>query len=395
MVDDQNNQENALENPSNGSALQRSEPGSLHDSLLLSDYDYELPKRLIAQNPLENRAQARMLVANRATGDISHRHVGDFIEALSPQDTLILNNTKVVPARLLGHRTATGGHWEGLFLEILPDGRWHIMGSTRGKIVQGETVTLARRLDGTVDPTSAALTVVGTVCDDIQIRFEEKQPDGTWFVAPLSEENYLSILDRTGRVPIPPYIRGGAMEESDVNNYQTVFAQIPGAVAAPTAGLHFSLEMLDQIRAKGVEIDYVTLHVGIGTFRPISVEKLSDHVMHHEYAEVSQETATRINERRAAGGRTVAIGTTCVRTLESAALSGTLQPFHDQTNLFIKPPYDFHAVDVMLTNFHLPKSTLLVMIRAFGGWDLMVEAYRQAVEREYRFFSYGDCMVIL
>ncbi len=345
----------------------------------LDQYDYELPKHLIAQDPLPNRAEARMLVANRATGEISHRRVGDFIDLLTPRDTLVLNNTKVVPARLFGRRTGTGGHWEGLFLEILPGGRWHLMGSTRGKIVEGETVTLLNRQNA----------------DDILIRFEEKQPDGTWFVSPLSEESYLAVLERTGHVPIPPYIRGGAMEESDVNNYQTVFAAIPGAVAAPTAGLHFSLEMLDAIRAKGVEIEYVTLHVGIGTFRPISVEKLSDHVMHHEYAEISPETVENILSRKKSGGRTVAIGTTCVRTLESAALSGSLQPYHNQTNLFIRPPFEFHAVDVMLTNFHLPKSSLLVLIRTFGGDELMIEAYRQAIEREYRFFSYGDCMVIL
>ncbi len=350
----------------------------------LDYYDYELPKELIAQQPLEDRNSARMMVVDRKTQQISHLHVGDFPGLLSPLDTIVLNNTKVVPARLIGRRSQTGGHWEGLFLEILPQtggqtARWHIMGSTRGKLLEGESVVL-NTPDGT---------------DNIEIQFVEKQADGTWIVEPRSSSSYLDILEAVGRVPIPPYIRDGKMEESDKDNYQTVFASIPGAVAAPTAGLHFSAEMLQTIQKTGAEIEYVTLHVGIGTFKPISVEKLSEHKMHHEFACIDAQTVEKIQSRRAAGGRTIAIGTTSVRTLESAAGSGILRPYADQTNLFIKPPYSFKATDAILTNFHLPKSTLLVMIRTFGGDELIKEAYQQAIEAKYRFYSYGDCMVII
>lgn len=350
----------------------------------INQYDYELPKELIAQNPLADRAAAKMMVVNRSSGEILHRRVGDFIDLLTPQDVVVLNNTKVVPARLLGYRAQTGGHWEGLFLELAPqpDGqtpKWRLIGSTRGKLQPGECVVL-QNVNGQ---------------DDISLRFETKSADGSWIVSPESDESYLSILDRAGRVPIPPYIRNGEMDESDINNYQTVFASVPGAVAAPTAGLHFSQQDLDSIRAKGVDIQYVTLHVGIGTFKPISVTKLSEHEMHSEYAELDDITADRLNQRRSAGGRLFAIGTTSVRTLESAGQSGKLLPMAGQTKLFIKPPYQFKAVDAILTNFHLPKSTLLVMIRAFGGDELIKEAYRQAIEQKYRFYSYGDCMVII
>ncbi|MBQ6616033.1 MAG: tRNA preQ1(34) S-adenosylmethionine ribosyltransferase-isomerase QueA [Thermoguttaceae bacterium] len=400
----------------------------------VSYYDYDLPKELIAQQPLADRDAAKMMVVNRQTGAIEHRQVGDFIDLLTPADVVVLNNTKVVPARLIGVRVQTGGHWEGLFLELaiescelrvasceaarrrsqsalpracpkplplvavpnseflIPNSelnnssfgsqsvpRWRLIGSTRGKLQLGERVQL---LDVNGRP-------------DVVLRFETKAPDASWTVVPESDENYLTILDRVGRVPIPPYIRNGQMEESDRNNYQTVFAQVPGAVAAPTAGLHFSEETLNKIRQKGVDIEYVTLHVGIGTFKPISVTKLSEHEMHCEYAQIDAATAEKLNQRRYAGGRLFAIGTTSVRTLESAGQSGVILPMAKQTNLFIKQPYNFKAVDAILTNFHLPKSTLLVMIRAFGGDELIKEAYRQAIENKYRFYSYGDCMVIL
>ncbi len=364
----------------------------------VSYYDYDLPKELIAQQPLADRDAAKMMVVNRQTGAIEHRQVGDFIDLLTPADVVVLNNTKVVPARLIGVRVQTGGHWEGLFLELAIEScelrvascendniqtnstpRWRLIGSTRGKLLPGERVQL---LDVNGRP-------------DVVLRFETKAPDASWTVVPESDENYLTILDRVGRVPIPPYIRNGQMEESDINNYQTVFAQVPGAVAAPTAGLHFSEETLNKIRQKGVDIEYVTLHVGIGTFKPISVTKLSEHEMHCEYAQIDAATAEKLNQRRYAGGRLFAIGTTSVRTLESAGQSGEILPMAKQTNLFIKQPYTFKAVDAILTNFHLPKSTLLVMIRAFGGDELIKEAYRQAIENKYRFYSYGDCMVII
>ena len=358
----------------------------------LAPYDYELPERLIAQSPLERRSDARLMVVDRATETIRHLHVRDIVSLLRPNDVLVLNNTKVIPARLIGYRTETGGRWEGLFLRFNERGLWEIMSKTRGKIRTGERITL----EDANGEQSRYLEVVA------------RTDDKTLIVRPLTDEPPLDFLERVGRVPIPPYIRSGRMVPSDRVNYQTVYACRPGAVAAPTAGLHFTQQLLNDIQKLGVAICPVTLHVGMGTFRPIIVRRLAEHKMHSEYAVVSPQTVELIQKRRAAGGRVIAVGTTSVRTLESACncddrghidSSGnnhfTLRPFTGETDLFIRPPYRFKCVDAMLTNFHLPKSTLIILVRTFGGDELMKRAYEEAIAKEYRFYSYGDAMIIL
>ncbi|TVS16401.1 MAG: tRNA preQ1(34) S-adenosylmethionine ribosyltransferase-isomerase QueA [Planctomycetaceae bacterium] len=345
----------------------------------IDHYDFDLPRQLIAQQPLACRSDARLLVVHRQQNRWEHSHVRNLLEFLDPADALVLNNTRVVPARLVGMRTKTAGRWSGLFLAADESGIWQVMSKTRGKLVAGESVTL---LDRQHDP----------VC---QLVLLSKLPDGQWLASPDTREPTLDLLERIGRVPLPPYIRDGEMVDQDRQNYQTVFAQRPGAVAAPTAGLHFTEELLNRIRGHGVRIHQVTLHVGMGTFRPVAVERLSDHVMHSEWAEMDQPTADRLQRVRDQGGRLVAVGTTVVRTLETIASSGPLRGWQGQTDLFIRPPYQFRAIDALMTNFHLPKSTLLVLVRTFGGDDLIRRAYDEAIREEYRFFSYGDAMLIL
>lgn len=361
----------------------------------LDAYDYELPERLIAQTPRPDRASARMMVVDRATGSLRHRRVRDLPEYLRPDDVLVLNDAKVLPARLIGRRAETQGRWEGLFLQFDPRGLWEIMSKTRGKLRPGEKIELE-------NPNGSGLTryleVVG--------RTDAK----TMIVKPLTEEGEDSadFLDKVGWVPIPPYIRGGRMTPDDRDNYQTVYASNPGAVAAPTAGLHFTKELLDEIRSIGVAVCPTTLYVGAGTFKPITVDRLADHQMHSEVANLSEATVRTIEERKARGGRVFAIGTTSVRTLESAANAlpdgsidstglnpNRLAPFSGPTNLFIRPPYRFKVVDAMLTNFHLPKSTLVILVRTFGGDELLKRAYETAIAEDYRFYSYGDAMLIV
>jgi S-adenosylmethionine:tRNA ribosyltransferase-isomerase len=306
---------------------------------------------------------------------------------LRPEDCLVLNNTKVLPARLIGRRTQTNGHWEGLFLAADEHGLWKILSKTRGKLMPGEQVALQ--------------TPEGRV--GISLELLARQDVNTWLVKPHSDENTLAILDRVGWVPIPPYIRNGRMIPADREQYQTVYATKPGAVAAPTAGLHFSPELLTQIQNLGLDLVPVTLHVGAGTFKPIATETIDAHVMHYEWCEITDKAVARIQRRKQQGGRVIAIGTTSVRVLESASQSatsattemGVLQPFSGETNLFIKPGYTFKIVDAMLTNFHLPLSTLLILVRTFGGDELLRRAYDEAIAEEYRFFSYGDAMLIL
>ncbi len=344
-----------------------------------NDYDYELPRELIAQHPLQARADARLLVVRRATADWKHAHIRDLPSFLSPGDALVLNNTRVIPARLVGHRTLTGGRWTGLFVAASEQGAWQILSRTRGKIQAGETVTLRSREPG----------------DPLTLEMMAPMGGGLWIARPHSEEPYLELLDRFGQVPLPPYIRDGEMAARDLTDYQTVFAEQPGAIAAPTAGLHFTEELLAQLSAGGIDPSYITLHVGIGTFRPLAAEQVEDHAMHAEWASIDRPTAERLAARRAAGGRIVAVGTTVVRTLETAARGGSLQEWSGDTDLYICPPYEFQGVDAMLTNFHLPKTTLLVLVRTFGGDKLMRAAYSAAIEEGYRFYSYGDAMLIL
>jgi S-adenosylmethionine:tRNA ribosyltransferase-isomerase len=345
----------------------------------IDQYDYELPRGLIAQFPLPHRVDARLLVVDRQAQSLSHRHIRDLPEVLLKGDCLVLNDTRVVPARLVGFRATTGGHWEGLFLESSPEGLWRLMCRTRGRLVAGEAITIFNAQGH----------------EDIRLVLVSPQSDGVWVARPESTEGAFELLERIGRVPLPPYIRKGEMVDSDRQNYQTVFAREPGAVAAPTAGLHFTEALLRRLEKVGVGRGCLTLRVGAGTFRPMVGDRLAEHRMHSEWACLGKETIATIRSARQHGGRVIAVGTTTVRVLETAARDGELRPFEGMTDLFIRPPYQFRAVDALLTNFHLPRTTLLVLARTFGGDELISRAYQEAIREEYRFFSYGDAMLIL
>lgn len=345
----------------------------------LDRYDYELPKHLIAQHPALRRSDARLMLVDRRQQSIDHYHVRDLPELLHPRDCLVLNETRVVPAQLVGVRETTGGRWQGLYLDSDELGNWRLLCKTRGKLAPGDRIVLLNR---DAEP-------------DLGLVMLARLEGGAWAARPDSPLPALTLLDRVGRVPLPHYIRGGKMETADLERYQTVYARQPGSVAAPTAGLHFTPELLRRIEARGIGIAKVTLHVGLGTFRPISVDRLDEHTMHSEWGRIDAETAQRLVEVRASGGRIVAVGTTSVRLLESAALSGELAAWSGETNLFIRPGFTFRAVDALMTNFHLPRSTLLVLVRTFGGDELMRRAYAEALAEEYRFFSYGDAMLIV
>lgn len=345
----------------------------------LEQYDYALPRELIAQQPLTRRTDARLLVVDRATQSLDHLHVRDLPALLDPRDAIVLNDTRVIPARLVGYRTRTGGRWTGLFLSADQQGVWKVLGQTRGKLTAGETVTLH---DGSRE-------------HEFQLRMLTKLDGGAWAAKPEVGGSAQELLERVGRVPLPPYIRGGQMTPADRQSYQTVFAARPGAVAAPTAGLHFTDTLLSKLADKGIVTCRVTLHVGLGTFRPIAAERIADHPMHAEWGCVEEATVGELLKRRAEGGRIVAIGTTSVRVLETASQHGTLQPWRGDTSLFIRPPYTFKSTDALMTNFHLPKSTLLILVRTFGGDVLMRRAYEVAIAEQYRFYSYGDAMLIV
>ena len=347
--------------------------------LATSDYDYELPKELIAQHPLQNREDARLMLVDRKKDFLDHFHVRDLGELLEPGDCLVLNNTRVIPAKLVGKRTQTGGRWQGLFLESDGNGNWKLLCKTRGKMQAGETVTITDRFG--VD--RAELTMIA--------RLE----DGSWAAKPSIEGDYETVLGKIGRVPLPHYIRDGNMVDADLSDYQTIYAKSAGAVAAPTAGLHLTKRLIKELIDEGIRIAQVTLHVGIGTFRPVTADDLNEHVMHKEWGEIKQKSVDLINQTRDEGGRIIAVGTTSVRVLETAGRDGELKPWLGETDLFIKPPYQFKVVNGLMTNFHLPRSTLLVMIRTLGGDPLMKRAYAEAVDEKYRFFSYGDAMLIV
>jgi len=318
------------------------------------------------------------MVVDRNSGEIAHAHVRDLPEYTRAADAVVINDSRVLPARLIGRREKTGGRWEGLFLRD-EDGLWILLGKTRGKIQPGERVVLE-------DHEAKPVGKLGLLT---------KLEDGCWVARCEDEEHYLDLLQRLGRVPLPHYIRDGEMEEDDRQRYQTVFAEVPGSVAAPTAGLHFTPELLQRVEEIGAKVCRLTLHVGVGTFRPITTDSLEEHQMHREWGELDEATAAEINRRRAAGGRCIAVGTTSTRLLESAAADGALQPFRGETDLFIRPPHNFQAVDALLTNFHLPRSTLLVLVQTFGGDELIRRAYEVAIEEGYRFYSYGDAMLIV
>lgn len=347
----------------------------------LSFYDYELPRELIAQNPLSRRSDARMLHLERFSGKTNHYHVRDLLELLKPGDLLVVNDTKVVAARLIGFRTATRGRWEGLYLQSDPSGLMELLSKTRGTLRADETITLRDREGREVEELS--------VCASTE--------EGKLLVRSRSSTPVEQLLERFGRVPLPPYIRDGQMVDSDETTYQTVYARNPGSVAAPTAGLHFTPELLQSLRGGGIAIAPVTLHVGMGTFQPVKAENITEHKMHSERFEVSEAVAKKINATKAAGGRIIAVGTTTTRTLESAALmgNGKVIACSGDTTLFIRPGFRFQAIDGLLTNFHLPKSTLLMLISAFAGRENIMAAYQEAISQRYRFYSYGDCMLIL
>ena len=350
--------------------------------MLTSEYDYELPDELIAQRPAEPRDASRLMVVDRRAGTIEHRRFADLPGLLDPRDVLVRNDSRVVPARLVGRRTATGGKWEGLFLREREDGAWEVLGRTRGRPAIGETIVVGE------DP-------------GLTLALEGRGEGGSWVVRPLpgpadgEGARAFDLLARHGLTPLPPYIRRGRGEAEDVARYQTVYARRPGSAAAPTAGLHFTEGVFAELAARGIEVVDVTLHVGVGTFRPIESETVEAHRMHSEWAELDAETAASLNEAKSRGGRVVAVGTTSARTLETAAASGRLGPFRGSTDLFIRPGHDFRAVDALVTNFHLPRSSLLVLVSAMAGPGLIRDAYAEAVRERYRFFSYGDAMLIL
>lgn len=356
----------------------------MFDPDLLSSYDYDLPAELIAAHPAPRRDAARLLALDRATGRIAHRQIIDLPQLLTPGDLLVLNETKVVRAKLRGVRAQTGGRWEGLFVAATESGAWRIIGQTRGKLQPGESLTIMPSGDRE-DSAGGALTLT----------LLQRGEEGEWLAAPSPDGDPFQLLEQFGEVPLPPYIERPSPAAEDRERYQTVYARTPGAIAAPTAGLHFTPELLAACRDRGVETAAVTLHVGIGTFRPVTAERLSEHVMHAEYCELPEATVLAIERTRQRGGRVVAVGTTTVRTLESvAAASGELRAWRGPTRLFIRPPWQFRAVDALLTNFHLPRSTLLVLLCAFAGREPVLAAYEAAIQERYRFFSYGDAMFV-
>ena len=338
-------------------------------------FNYDLPPELIAQHPPERRELARMMVLHRDSGLIEHRHISDIADYLNEPDVLVVNNTKVIPARIFGNK-ASGGKVELLLLEETASNEWKVLMKTSRRPKVGDQLTLCS------GKATATMLYDGEQGEAV-LKIESDRP-------------LMEILDEEGVPPLPPYIarkeQTQEQVEEDKIRYQTVFAKNPGSAAAPTAGLHFTPELFQTLEKQGVSKAELTLHVGLGTFRPVSAEIITDHEMHHERYVVSEEAAGKISNARKNGGRVVAVGSTSVRTLESLPTIGSAE---GSTNIFIYPPYAFKHVDAILTNFHLPKSTLLMMMSAFAGRELMLKAYETAVQEKYRFFSYGDCMLIL
>ncbi len=341
------------------------------------DFHYDLPPQLIAQKPSEVRSQSRLLHYSRADQNISHRQFSDIVDLINPGDLLVFNNTRVIPARMYGHKE-TGGKVEILIERLISETQCvaHVKASKIPK--PGSRITLSNPQQS--DTEQFFVTIEGR--------------DGDLFVLNAAPGTTMSeIMESIGHMPLPPYISREDTVE-DFSRYQTVYADNPGAVAAPTAGLHFDEDLLAQLENKGVDSAFVTLHVGAGTFQPVRSEQIEDHKMHFEYLVVPQETVEQCQQTRASGGRIIAVGTTTVRSLETASLSGQLQSYAGETDIFIYPGYPFKSVDVLITNFHLPESTLLMLISAFAGKDEMMSCYAEAVAQEYRFFSYGDAMFI-
>jgi S-adenosylmethionine:tRNA ribosyltransferase-isomerase len=348
----------------------------------LDDYDFQLPDRLIAQRPAERRDASRMLVLDRSTGAVEDRLFADLPAYVRPDDAVVLNDTRVVPARLVGRRGG-GGRAELFLVRRLEGGLWEALARPGRKLREGAVVQFDGGLEGLVEGVDAE-------SGRRLVRFVR---DGQPFPDVATED---AALDAVGRLPLPPYVARDEPDAEDRERYQTVYADRRGSIAAPTAGLHFTPRVLDQLREGGAAVHRITLHVGYGTFEPVKAEKLSEHRVSAEDVEVSPGVAAALNGTRAAGGRVVAVGTTTTRALESAVgADGRFGPFAGPTDLTVTPGYRFRAVDVLLTNFHLPRSSLLVLTATFGGREAVLEAYRHAVAEGYRFYSYGDCMLIL
>ena len=337
-----------------------------------SDFYYDLPKDLIAQTPVEPRDSARLLVLGRESGSIKHKHFYDIIDFLVPGDLLVVNDSRVLPARIYGIKNETGAKVEFLLLKQISGNRWETLCKPGKRAKQGSKFTFGNGL------LSATVAKV--------------KSDGNRVVDFDSDENFFAALDKIGQMPLPPYI---TEELKDKERYQTVYSNELGSAAAPTAGLHFTKELLQKIADKGVNIAYVTLHVGLGTFRPVKVDDVTKHKMHSEHYEIPKKTADLINKTKKNGGRIIAVGTTSCRTLESvASLYGEIKPCDGFTDIFIYPGYKFKVLDGLITNFHLPESTLIMLVAAFSGYDNIMNAYKVAVEEKYRFFSFGDAMFI-
>ncbi len=337
-----------------------------------SDFYFDLPEELIAQVPLKNRTASKLMVLDRETGAIEHKHFYDMIHYLNPGDCMVLNDTRVIPARLFGAREGSGGKVEFLLLTRKSEKDWEVLVKPGKKARIGDRIVFGEGI------------LTATIKEIIE--------DGKRIVTFEYEGIFEEVLDQLGEMPLPPYIHE---KLEDRERYQTVYSKHEGSAAAPTAGLHFTKELMQRIKDKGVNIAYVTLHVGLGTFRPVKVDDVTKHKMHSEHYEIPQETAKLINETKKNGGRVIAVGTTSCRTLESvASFYGEIKPCEGFTDIFIYPGYEFKVLDGLITNFHLPESTLIMLVSAFAGYDNVMNAYKTAVEEKYRFFSFGDAMFI-
>ncbi|WP_294423157.1 tRNA preQ1(34) S-adenosylmethionine ribosyltransferase-isomerase QueA [uncultured Streptococcus sp.] len=339
----------------------------------IKDFDFDLPEELIAQTPLEKRDSSKLLVIDRKTHDMVDTHFDHILDELNPGDALVMNNTRVLPARLYGEKPDTHGHVELLLLKNTQGDQWEVLAKPAKRLRVGAKVSFG---DG---------RLTATVKEELDHggRIVEFDYDGI----------FLEVLESLGEMPLPPYIHE---KLDDPERYQTVYAKENGSAAAPTAGLHFTQDLLEKIEAKGIKLVYLTLHVGLGTFRPVSVDNIDEHEMHSEFYTLSEEAAQTLRDVKAAGGRVVAVGTTSIRTLETigSKFNGEIKADSGWTNIFIKPGYDFKVVDAFSTNFHLPKSTLVMLVSAFAGREFVLEAYQHAIDQHYRFFSFGDAMFV-
>lgn len=336
------------------------------------DFDYELPKELIAQTPLKNRSESKLLVMDRVTGALEHKHFYDIIDYLNKGDALVINDTKVIPARIIGVKEETGAVIELLLLKEEVGDTWECLAKPQKRLKVGTIITFGN--------------------GELKAKVRETREEGITIVDLIYDGILMEILEHLGTMPLPPYIHEKLKEQ---DRYQTVYAKNYGSAAAPTAGLHFTTELLDKIKAKGIEIVHVTLHVGLGTFRPVNVEDVTKHVMHTEHYIVTKEAADKLNEIKANGGKIIAVGTTSVRTLETViSKNDKFVPSNDDTNIFIYPGFTFRAIDGLITNFHLPKSTLVMLVSAFSSKENIMNAYQEAIKHNYRFFSFGDAMFI-